>query len=75
MSRAQSAPIRIALAASALASGALAFLACGDDTEGTGGAGGAAACSPDAQTGCEAGFVCEEVEGASSLFETMGKYP
>jgi hypothetical protein len=36
--------------------------ACGDD-EGEGGSGGKEPCSPERQTGCTAGLVCEEVEG------------
>ena len=39
------------------------LVACGDDTEGQGGQGGAPACSPEAQTGCAEGLACEEVEG------------
>lgn len=40
--------------------------ACGDDTTaGAGGGGGGVPCSPEAQTGCEAGLVCEEVQGGT----------
>lgn len=55
-------PIRLAGAVSILVAAALTFGACGDD-EGTGGAGGAAPCSPETETGCGTGLVCEEVEG------------
>lgn len=40
--------------------------ACGDDTtSGAGGGGGGASCSPEAQTGCAEGLVCEEVQGGT----------
>jgi len=39
-----------------------AFIGCGDDDENRNENKG---CSVEAQTGCEAGFVCEEVEGAN----------
>lgn len=42
---------------------------CGDDGEGTGGAGGQAACDPQQQTGCAEGQACEEVEdGTTACF-------
>ena len=55
---------RLAIASGLLAAAAAVVGACGDDASGAGGNGGGAPCSPEAQTGCADGLVCEEVEGA-----------
>jgi hypothetical protein len=62
MSGAHRSPTTKALAVAALALAGIGFFACGDDT-GAGGAGGGAPCSPETETGCGTGLVCEEVEG------------
>jgi hypothetical protein len=62
MSGSNHTPIGFALALAALTLAGFNVIACGDDGAGVGGSGGAA-CSPDSETGCGAGLVCEEVEG------------